>query len=379
MTERRLILVNHLLEPPNRVTGITRFLFALLDQLSRRPQFRYALLTAWQADELPSALRHDNLAVITRPYHRSTPRNIAVQMVVMARLMRRLGAALEFNCNPLGCFRPGWPRVITVHDLYFDILRDQYRLRHRLWWKLFFPLVLSSSAAAVCVSNATRNDLARFHPGGRAKAVVIHEAGALIDQANPDPTSGDVRRPDLLLPYGLYVGNISPNKNPGALIAALKILEQRGQPLRVYHVGRDELQLLANAAGAADLRVPVTTLAGLSDAALADAYRGATCVIVTSTYEGFCLPVIEAQTLRVPVVCSDIPVLREVAGEAALFFDPSDPNALVDRLDLISQDAELRGRLAQAGQQNAARFSWSRAAAEAEALFAQIIESQAAI
>jgi glycosyltransferase involved in cell wall biosynthesis len=78
--------------------------------------------------------------------------------------------------------------------------------------------------------------------------------------------------------------------------------------------------------------------------------------------------------LGIPVVCSDIPVFREVAGEGAMFFDPYDPEAIADRLDSIMRDADLRGRLAAAGRRNAMRFSWNRAAAEAEALFVQIIE-----
>src|ERR1700738_2479171 len=157
MTERGLILVNHLLEPPGRVTGITRFLFALLNELLRRPLLRYALVTTWKAHELPIALQHENLSVITLPYRRSTPLNIAAQMTQIRRLMRELGAALEFNSNPLGCFRPGWPRVITVHDLYFDVMGGHYRRRHRLWWKLLFPLALASSDAVIWVSAVTRS------------------------------------------------------------------------------------------------------------------------------------------------------------------------------------------------------------------------------
>jgi glycosyltransferase involved in cell wall biosynthesis len=369
MTERGLILVNHLLEPPGRVTGITRFLFALLNELIRRPLLRYALVTTWKAHELPIALQHENLSVITLPYRRSNPLNIAAQMTQIRRLMRELGAALEFNSNPLGCFRPGWPRVITVHDLYFDVMGGHYRLRHRLWWKLLFPLALASSDAVICVSEATRNDLAKFHRRFAKKATVIHEAGALIDEAGSDQSATS-----FIAPYAIYVGNVSPNKNPGALVAALKILETRGRSVKVYHVGRDDAFLLAKALQSVALASPVETVSGLSDEALAAAYRGANCMIAPSTYEGFCLPVIESQALGNPVVCSDIPVFREVAGEGAMFFDPYDPEAIADCLGSIMRDADLRERLAAAGRRNAMRFSWSRAAAEAETLFVHIIK-----
>lgn len=372
MAEQQIILINHLLEPPGRVTGITRFLFALLSELIRRPRLRYALVTTWKACELPEPLQHENLSVITLPDRRSSLLNIAAQMTQIGRLMRELGAALEFNSNPLGCFHPGWPRVITVHDLYFDVMGRYYPLRHRLWWRLFFPLALASSDSVICVSEATRTDLAKFHRRFAKKAVVIHEASAIIAAAGPDSSATS-----LVAPYAIYVGNVSPNKNPAALVAALKILESRGRPVKVYHVGRDDVSLLAQAQQSVGLASPVETVNGLSDEALAAAYQGASCMIAPSTYEGFCLPIIEAQTLGTPVVCSDIPVFREVAGESAMFFDPHDPETIADSLDLTMRDTRLGERLRVAGRRNATRFSWGRAAAETEALFVRILEKSA--
>lgn len=368
VTEPRLILVNHLLEPPGRITGITRFLFALLGELVQRPHFHYVLATTWTAEQLPAALRHDNLEVVTRPFRQSAPLNILAQTRAMKGLMRATNAALEFNGNPLGGFHPGWPRVVTLHDLYFDVMGAQYKLRHRLWWKLLFPLVLASSSAVVCVSEATRKDFAKYHRRFADKSTVIHEAGALIGERAAEQFSR------VSAPYAIYVGNISPNKNPALLVAALKILRDRGIDLSVVHVGRDELGLLSGALEADALTKSVRTFNGLSDAQLAAAYRGAHCLVVTSTYEGFCLPVVEAQALGVPVICSDIAVLREVAGEGALFVDPCDAGALATRLHAAMTDPALRVRLSDAGRRNAARFSWSRAAAEAEALFERLIE-----
>jgi glycosyltransferase involved in cell wall biosynthesis len=162
------------------------------------------------------------------------------------------------------------------------------------------------------------------------------------------------------------------------LVAALEILRARGTALSVVHVGRDELTLLSSALTAAGLTTSVETINGLSDAELAAAYRGAQCLVVTSTYEGFCLPVVEAQALGVPVICSDIAVLREVAGEGALFVDPYDADALADQLNAVMIDPALRARLSRAGRRNAGRFSWRRAAAEAEVLFKRLIEADEA-
>ena len=371
MSEKRTVLVNHLLEPPNRITGISRYLFALLPELLLRDAFNYVLLTTWDLQHLPTAITNSAARILTCQHYNSMPQNILAQMTLLPGLMRRTEATLEFNCNPVGCFWPLWPRIITIHDLYFDLLPNQYPARHRLWWRLFFSPALVSSSRAICVSANTRNDLLKFYPHLGRRGIVIHEASTLSAEVQPR----EFQHPQVTVPYALYVGNISPNKAPEVLVRGMEIAESMGHAFNVYHVGRDEEEFLSQAVKRSHLGCPVRSIGQLSDSALAVAYEQATCVIVTSTHEGFCLPVLEAQFFGTPVICSDIPVLREVAGDGALFFRLGDPSDLAHCLGLIFGNDEIRQRLGLAAQQNAARFSWAKAAAETEALFGSLIES----
>ena len=365
MSRGRTILVNHLLEPPNRITGVTRYLFALLPELLMRETFKYVLLTTWDMQNLPDAITKSSARILTHRYYRSMPHNVLAQMAILPRLVRSTGAALEFNCNPIGCFWPAWPRIITIHDLYFNVLPEKYRRRHRLWWHLFFPATLASASHAVCVSENTRRDLQRFYPHLGLKATVIHEASTLSPELKPaEPLN-------LQSPYALYVGNISPNKDPDVLVRSLEILESENRFLNVYHVGGDDAGLLSQAISRSHLRRPVQSIGRLTDAELATAYVNATCLIVSSSHEGFCLPVLEAQSFGKPVICSDIPVLREVAGDGALFFGSGDAVGLADCLKSIFDKADIRQRTALAAKANAYRFSWTNAAAEFDALFAK--------
>jgi glycosyltransferase involved in cell wall biosynthesis len=93
-------------------------------------------------------------------------------------------------------------------------------------------------------------------------------------------------------------------------------------------------------------------------------YAGAEAFVFPSLYEGFGLPVVEAMSCGAPVVCSDIPVLREVAGDAALYFDPRDAAQLAPMLTRVLDDATLRADLRTRGLSRAAQFSWERAARE---------------
>ena len=82
-------------------------------------------------------------------------------------------------------------------------------------------------------------------------------------------------------------------------------------------------------------------------------------MIVPSTHEGFCLPLLEAQSCGTPVICSDIPVLCEVAGDAALFFPPDDIGPALER---ICFDEPLRLGSVKAGRKRAPQFMWQKAA-----------------
>jgi glycosyltransferase involved in cell wall biosynthesis len=371
MSNKPVILVNHLLEPPNRISGITRYLFALLNELARSSNYRYVLATTWSRADLPASLRDGSILVTTLPFLHSMPINILSQMATVPQLMRETGAVLEFNCNPIGCFRAGWPRILTVHDLYFEVMPSFFLWRHRFWWRLMFPLSLRSASGVICVSQNTRRDLEMRYPGSRNKTAVVYEAGVADSYAPMTPS----RIGSFEAPYGLYVGNISPNKNPTVLIEALKILHAGGRAPTIYHVGNDSAGLLAEAQQRILPDHPIRNVGQLSDGELVAAYRGASCLVNSSLNEGFCLPVVEAQSLGVPVVCADIPVLREVAGEGALFFPRRDAEALAERLRAVFDDAALQQRLAAASLKNARRFSWRRAADETERVFGATLEN----
>ena len=107
-----------------------------------------------------------------------------------------------------------------------------------------------------------------------------------------------------------------------------------------------------------DLRIPGWT----SDEDLEGLYALAVACVFPSLYEGFGLPVLEAMRRRVPVACSDRSSLPEVAGDAALTFDPEDVGAITAELERLLGDEQLGERLAAAGAGQAARFTWQATA-----------------
>ena len=364
MSEKTIVLVNHLYEPGGRITGVSNYLFSLLSALVERDNFTFALATNWRRDDLPPELRDSRLRVETFALPASTPLNIARQIRALPRLMRRHGAAIEFNVNPVGGFMRDWPRIITLHDLYFDVMRSAYKAHHVLWWRIFFALSHRAADRIICVSRQTKADLAHHHPSSAARAIVVHSAACL----RPDGPVDAARKP-----YGIFVANVAPNKGADVLVAAMRCLKQRGVSLDILHVGRDDQGIIAAAQRRLGTDAGPRALGPVDRDALAELYRGARFLAFPSTREGFGLPVLEAQSFGAPVVATDIPVLREVAGAGALYFREGDAEGMANDMRALNDDADLWRHVHAAALANAAGFSWDKAASEIEGVLAQLL------
>ena len=158
-------------------------------------------------------------------------------------------------------------------------------------------------------------------------------------------------------PFVLSVLGGKTYKNQSGLAAAAAELARRGRPIEIVVVG-DAVRVFQRLACPLNLRV----LGVVSDQVLATLYRSARALVFPTFSEGFGLPVIEAQAAGLVVVCSDVPVLREVGGEGAIYVDPHSPEVIADGIQRALEDAVLRTELIARGRENAARFTWRRAA-----------------
>jgi glycosyltransferase involved in cell wall biosynthesis len=154
-----------------------------------------------------------------------------------------------------------------------------------------------------------------------------------------------------------------PVKNLARLLAALALIPVERRPLLVlpgYETPHeDELRAQAVELG---VEHDVLFLGWLSPADMEGMYAACSAFVFPSLYEGFGLPVLEAMSRGVPVACSDRGSLAEVSGDAALHFDPEDPRAIAAAVERLLTDRALADRLRTAGREQAARYTWERAA-----------------
>ncbi|MGL5736688.1 MAG: glycosyltransferase family 4 protein, partial [Beijerinckiaceae bacterium] len=351
----RTILINHMLEPPQKVTGITRFLFGMICGLLAATDDRYVLATSWTKEALPTELNHPRLQIETRDFYQSNTINIVQQRRELPKIVRQHGAEIEFNSNPIGAFGTTWPRIMTVHDLYLNLMPKEYSRKTIAVGTALMHLSTRKADGIMVPSHSTRESLSRFYPHLTERTFVIHEAAATLS-AKPQHSALQNTR------YGLMVGNISPNKNVGPLVQALWSLRQRNVDVPMIHVGRDENNMIRNAENNLGMVGAVRTISGVSDSDLQSLYENASFFINTSLHEGFCLPVIEAQIHGAPVIASNRSALPEVAGDGAILVDPQSPAAIAAAIERLWNDPALAENMRASGFMNAKRFSWERSA-----------------
>ncbi len=284
------------------------------------------------------------------------------------RVLRQTGAELfHVTCTtgapPACCV----PVITTVHDLYPLMAPELCRPAHRWFFRLLWGWTMRSSQRFIANSEFTATELARLTGLPRDRITTIPLAAD--SERSPPRQMLRQSRPagldDLQEPFILCLGAVEPRKGQLFLAEAWSAALAATPDLpELVFAGPDRG---AGAALATRLREPGlrgrARWLGTVDSATRDwLYAQASIFIFPSFYEGFGLPVLEAMHRFLPVLCADIPVLREVAGEAALFAAPGDLPAWVAAIRRLAGDPELRLRLRDLGVDREAQFTWERCA-----------------
>jgi glycosyltransferase involved in cell wall biosynthesis len=259
------------------------------------------------------------------------------------------------------------PSVVTIHDLGYHYFPAAHPWRQRIYLDWGTRWSVAAATRVITVSHATAADLQRVTATNQAKICVVHEGVNALPKASAEAIAAVHARYGLVRPYALYVGTLQPRKNLMRLLIAYEQLNQRGEVsfdlVLAGATGWFSQEIIAQAKGSQYAgRIHLTGY--VADGDLPALMAGAITFTFPSLYEGFGLPILEAQSLGVPVMSAKGSSLPEVAGDAALYVDPTDVEAIAQAMLRLSQDEALRQELIAAGHRNVQRFSWAKAAAE---------------
>jgi glycosyltransferase involved in cell wall biosynthesis len=255
--------------------------------------------------------------------------------------------------------------VVTVYDMVTEIF-PQYFTNGKNF-SLLKRRCCERADKIIAISQSTKNDLVRFFDISPEKIVVIHLASSLKHN-NPSHSGKPFREP-----YLLFVGQRQDYKNFEGMIEAFVASEALkksfhivcfgGEPLS----GRERAQLRE-----LGIKDRVHNVRG-DDALLCNYYRNAVAFICPSLYEGFGIPILEAMEFSCPVICAKTGSLPEVAGDAAIYFDPSVNGSMKHALETTLFDNKLLNELRRRGMERQARFSWDRCADETLAVYKSLL------
>ncbi|MEX8033384.1 glycosyltransferase family 4 protein [Microbacterium sp. 20-116] len=363
MAERRILV--DLLGFTGSRGGTETYVRELLPRIAGLlPETRFAAVTGRAGTDRVSAFFPGHVQTV--PWVGSGPATWALGAVTSTDLLARRGRAdlvwAPANFGPV--FR-GVKRVVTVHDAIYDEVPGG--LAQRAQRAVTSTLMRRSAQTAdrvITVSHAAAHSIERFLGVPAGLISVVHNGSS-----EPRP----VAEPDGILspfalpagrPLVLSVGNRMPHKNFPGLLAALATIPPADRPVTVI-AGSRLPDPLAGDVTRLGLERDVILPGWVSDEQLEALYQAAALYVCPSLAEGFGLPVVDALRRRVPVLAHDVPVLREVGGDAAHYADATDANAFGAAITAALRTPADDAARSEA-QRWASRFTWD-AAAEATA------------
>jgi glycosyltransferase involved in cell wall biosynthesis len=264
------------------------------------------------------------------------------------------------------------PTILTIPDAVLWKYPKTISKGGRFYYRPLFPQAISKAKKIITLSNSTKDDLISIFPTAKERIKVTYLAADPNVFSSNSPGRNNDGHPLGTRQYILTVGSIEPRKNLPTLLEAFRIVKHRmDTDIKLVIVGR---RAWLKALQIPDCIKKSVIITGYIDSAknLARIYRDALVFVFPSIYEGFGLPLLESMCSGTPVLCSNASSLMEVAGNAAEYADPHDPNDFADKIINMVKGPELREKLIQRGFQRARLFSWEKTAKETLSVYEEI-------
>ena len=337
---------------PGETGGMETYARELIPRLAATEGLR---LTAFVNRETAAAEFEGVPAVVVAVHARNRIGWVRGEQQHLPRLAAAAGCDLIHSLASTAPLRGRVPRVTTIHDLNYRKVPDAHFGLRGLGMRVLVPAAGRRSRRIVVDAASTKRDLVA-DLGVPAERIDVVPLGVT-------PPPGVTRAAPEGRPVVLSVSAKRPHKNLERLIRAVAAIPAERRPLLVvpgYPTPHEqELRDLARTLGIED---DVDWPGWIDAAELERLYAEATCMVFPSLYEGFGLPVLEAMARGVPVATSGRASLAEVAGDAALLFDPEDVDSIRVAIERLLSDDQERARLAAAGRERAEAFTWERTA-----------------
>lgn len=260
-------------------------------------------------------------------------------------------------------------KIITIHDAAPFVLKEENSTSGKIFWQINLFFARLTSLKIITVSQFSQDELIKHLKIEAKKIAIIYNGSPDYKNEIADDSPNNSQAPNGK--YLLAVGNARPRKNLERLIKAFKLLELQAPDLKLVIVGKNDWRMEEITKSVSNLESKIIFTGFISEEAKQNLIKQASALVFPSIYEGFGLPIVEANVLGTPVVCSDIPSFREVAAESAIFFNPLDEQDMAAKISELISSPELTATLSARGKINAQRFNWVSSAQKLTAIIHQ--------
>jgi alpha-1,3-rhamnosyl/mannosyltransferase len=353
--------------------GIGRYMKCLAESIiARAPEHEYLLLLPPRSEHMVHAPGAQKFCTDLKYY------SFHEQFELPRILSRHKVDLLHSPHFLLPLVRP-CPSVATIHDvIYLACPEDLPSFTGRLYYRTMMNASSRMATRIITDSEHSKNEIIRSLHANPEKIEVVYPAVDPFFHAASDPAEVASARSTFGIDgdYILCVGIYKPRKNHTGLLKAFQLLLKGGIQSQLVVAGpmaegEPILRALARELGIAQ---HVTFTGFLSDADLRALYSGARVCVCPSLYEGFGFTVLEAMACGTPVVCSFATSLPEVAGNAALYFDPHKPEEMASQLSRVFMVDAVRTSLILQGRTNLLRFNWEETARQTLEVYHQALQ-----
>jgi glycosyltransferase involved in cell wall biosynthesis len=363
------IALNLVFLVPNETGGMEIYARHLIESLGRvRPDIRLTALINRNASGQPGPW--NDVETVTVPVNsRNRVAWVLADQLLVPPLARRAKVDLLHSPGNLAPAWGGFRRLLTVHDLTHKTFPEAHEGMRARAVGVIMPVGIRRSHRLIADSNATKTDLEHLMHEPAAKIDVVplgldvpHPERALSEQQIRDTYDLGERK------LALSLSAKRPHKNLIRLLDALASIPAERRPVLVipgYRTWHE--QELHDHARALGVEQDVRILGWVDEPEIEGFYAASSCFVFPSLYEGFGLPVLEAMQRGLPVACSNTSSLPEVAGDAALLFDPESTEQIAAAIEKLINGGDDVERLRQKGLERARTFTWdatARATAE---------------
>ena len=366
-----LIALNLLYLIPGVVGGTETYARSLITALARQDsENEYAVFLSREAADIDVTPAPNFRRIVCPVIAMKRAARYSWEQGVLPLQLLREKPALIHSLGYVSPLAARGPQVVSVHDVNYLGHTGRRTAIGRRAFQFFVERTVKRADKVITISEFSRGEIIRHMKVPGEKVTVIHLAGREVNGAAVSAPPSELQR-NISRPYIMAFSSLSAHKNIGRLVAAFRKISQ-SVPHALVLVGHlpEKNAARSEMESKGDDRIIFT--GHLPDAEVDSLMQNASLFAFPSLYEGFGMPVIDAQHAGVPVACSSAGALPEVAGEGAVIFDPLSVDDMATAIQRCLLDMDLRQSLVADGYENAKRFSWDKTARETLGVYSEV-------